>query len=75
MDKTGFYDWVTALLPQEYAGSGLMLGIMIAMTPGFFAWKHYNRWVEKKLNVTGKYYEDGFYKQPEKKPKDESSSD
>nr|WP_320134968.1 hypothetical protein [uncultured Amphritea sp.] len=67
MDKTGFYDWVTALLPQEYAGSGLMLGIIIAMTPGFFIWKHYNRWIEKKLGVTGKYYEDGFYKAPENK--------
>ncbi|WP_296058286.1 hypothetical protein [uncultured Amphritea sp.] len=65
IDSTGFYDWVTARMPAEYAGAGLMLGIMIAMTPGFFIWKHYNRWVEKKLGVTGKYYEDGFYKAPE----------
>jgi hypothetical protein len=72
MDKSGFYDWITAQLPEEYSGSGLMLGIMIAMTPGFFIWKHYNRWIEKKLGVTGKYYEDGFYKDPEK-PKDKKT--
>ncbi|WP_417222790.1 hypothetical protein [Amphritea sp.] len=66
IDSTGFYDWITSQLPVKYAGSGLMLGIMIGMTPGFFLWKYYNRWVEKKLGVTGKYYEDGFYKEPEK---------
>jgi len=43
----------------------LLFGIIIGMTPGFFIWKHYNRWVEQKLGVTGKYYEDGFYKAPE----------
>ncbi|GGK68936.1 hypothetical protein [Amphritea balenae] len=67
MDQTGFYDWITAQLPEEYAGSGLMLGIMIAMTPGFLVWKYYNRWVEKKLGVKGKYYEDGFYKDKDDK--------
>lgn len=67
MDKSGFYDWVTAFLPTEYAGAGLMLGIMIGMTPGFFLWKHYNRWIEKKLGVSGKYYEDDFYKPKEDK--------
>ncbi|MDO6562492.1 hypothetical protein Q4488_03755 [Amphritea sp. 1_MG-2023] len=66
IDKSGLYDWVTAQLPAKYAGSGLMLGIMIGMTPGFFIWKYYNRWIEKKLGVSGKYYEDGFYKDPPK---------
>ncbi len=72
--STGFFDWVTAQMPQKYAGAGLMLGIIIAMTPGFFIWKHYNRWVERKLGVTGKYYEDDFYKEPEKTEKAESDS-
>jgi len=66
IDSSGFYDWVIAQMPEKYSGAGLMLGIMIAMTPAFFIWKHYNRWVERKLGVTGKYYEDGFYKAPEK---------
>lgn len=66
IESTGFYDWVIAQLPSDYAGAGLMLGIIIGMTPAFFIWKQYNRWIEKKLGVTGKYYEDGFYKEPEK---------
>ncbi|WP_299201805.1 hypothetical protein [uncultured Amphritea sp.] len=65
IESTGFYDWVIAQLPSDYAGAGLMLGIIIGMTPAFFIWKHYNRWVERKLGVTGKYYEDGFFKDPE----------
>lgn len=67
MEQTGFHEWITALLPENYAGSGLMLAIMITMTPGFFCWKYYNRWVERTLGVKGKYYEDGFYKEPEDK--------
>ena len=43
-----------------------MLGIMLAMTPGFFIWKLYNRWLERKLAVTGKYYEDEYYANFEK---------
>ncbi len=69
MEKSGFYAWVTAQVPTEYTGAGLMLGIIIGMTPAFFIWKHYNRWMERKLGVTGKYYEDGFYKDPEKPDK------
>lgn len=57
----GFLDWAATLVPAKYAGAGLMVGIMIAMTPGFFLWKLWNRWVEKKLQITGKYYEDDFY--------------
>ncbi len=40
-----------------------MVAIMVVMTPGFFIWKHYNRWLEKRLNIKGKYYEEGFFKE------------
>ncbi len=67
IDRSGFFDWITALMPEKYAGSGLMLGIMLAMTPAFFAWKHYNRYMERKLGVTGRYLEDEYYKDQDKK--------
>lgn len=59
--KLGILDWAIQQVPAQYAGAGLMVGIMLAMTPGFFLWKLWNRWVEKKLQITGKYYEDDFY--------------
>lgn len=65
--ELGILDWGITLVPEEYAGAGLMLGIMVAMTPGFFLWKLWIRWSEKKLGITGKYYEDGFYKDPPEK--------
>jgi len=43
-----------------------MLAIGLGMTPAFFIWSRFNRWVEKKLQIKGKYYEDGFYKAPKK---------
>jgi len=60
--KLGFLDWAIQQVPQKYAGSGLMIAIMVMMTPGFFLWKLYNRWIEKRLNITGIYYEDEYYK-------------
>ena len=65
--KLGILDWGINLVPREYAGAGMMLGVMVAMTPGFFLWKLWTRWTEKKLGITGKYYEDDFYKDPEDK--------
>ena len=65
MEQTGFSDWVIGFFPAGYEGAGLMLAIIISMTPGFFIWKHYNRWMEKKLGVKGKYIEDEYYKQQE----------
>lgn len=62
IEKTAFFDWMASLMPEKYAGAGLMLAIMISMTPGFFIWKHYNRWVERQLSVKGKYIEDEYYK-------------
>ncbi|WP_286238409.1 hypothetical protein [Neptuniibacter halophilus] len=64
--QLGFLDWITLQMPAKYAGSGLMLGIMILMTPGFFIWARYNRWVEKRLQIKGIYYEDSYYKDDEK---------
>ena len=62
----GFFDYFSELMPQQYRGAGLMLAIGIGMTPAFFIWSRFNRWVEKKLNIKGIYYEDGFYKDDEK---------
>ncbi|MDF2180813.1 hypothetical protein [Neptuniibacter sp. CAU 1671] len=58
--EIGVLDWATALMPEQHAGAGLMLGIMLVMTPGFFIWARYNRWVEQKLAVRGFYYETAY---------------
>lgn len=63
---SGFLDWIILQVPERFAGSALMLGIMIMMTPGFFLWTLYNRWIEKKLSIKGIYYEDEFYKDQDK---------
>lgn len=68
--ELGFLDWIILQVPRDYAGAALMVGIMIIMTPGFFIWTRYNRWIEKRLKIEGIYYEDGFYKDPEE-PKGE----
>lgn len=60
--ELGVFDWAISMMPEKYAGAGLMVGIMLAMTPGFFLWKLWTRWVENTLGITGKYYEDDFYK-------------
>lgn len=65
----GIFDWGVSLVPEEHAGSGVTLAIMIAMTPALFLWKLWTRWVESKLNIKGKYYEDDFYKEDLKKKK------
>lgn len=69
----GFIDWVTLQTPPDYAGSGLMLAIIIMMLPAFFIWSRFNRWVEKKLNIKGIYIEDSYYTDspiPNKKDRD-----
>ncbi|NQZ30381.1 MAG: hypothetical protein HRU06_03860 [Oceanospirillaceae bacterium] len=67
LHSVGFFDYVGSLMPESYHGSGLMLGIGLGMTPAFFIWSRFNRWAEKKLNIKGKYYEDGFYKKDDPK--------
>ncbi|WP_036228870.1 hypothetical protein [Marinobacterium jannaschii] len=59
--ESGFLNWAVALAPEQYTGSALMVGIMIMMTPGFFCWKLYVRWFERKLDIKGIYYEDSYY--------------
>lgn len=61
----GFFDWVVAFFNEEYQGSGLMLAIGGGMTPAFFIWSRFNRWVEAKLEIKGMYYEDSYYKDKE----------
>lgn len=71
--ELGFLDWSTMQMPTGYEGSGLMLAIVIMMTPAFFIWSRFNRFVEKKLKIKGVYYEDSYYKdssKPNKKDRD-----
>lgn len=63
--QLGFLDWVVLQVSEKYAGAALMVGIMILMTPGFYLWTLYNRWIEKRLNVKGTYIEDEYYKDNE----------
>ena len=67
IDSSGFLEWATSLVSDEYTGSALMVAIMVSMTPAFFAWKHYNRFLEKRLAIKGLYYEDSFYKKAKDK--------
>ena len=64
--KLGFLDWCTMQMPSGYEGSGLMLAIVIMMTPAFFIWSRFNRFVERKLNIKGTYYEDSYYQEKTK---------
>ncbi|ANG62448.1 hypothetical protein A8C75_08075 [Marinobacterium aestuarii] len=59
--QLGVLDWIMDLAPRSHAGAGLMLGIATIMIPGFFIWKLYNRWVERRLQIRGIYYEDSYY--------------
>ncbi|MCW8885124.1 MAG: hypothetical protein OQK12_07695 [Motiliproteus sp.] len=68
MRKVGFIDWVTAQGPSTHTGAMNMLAIMIWMLPGFFCWKYYVRFLNKKLNIRGMYYEDHYYGKVEDQP-------
>ena len=62
-ERLSLFSLITEQFPESHKGAGLMVAIMVVMTPGFFIWKHYNRWLEKRLNIKGRYYEDGFFKE------------
>ncbi|NVK43609.1 MAG: hypothetical protein HWE39_20375 [Oceanospirillaceae bacterium] len=66
----GILDWIVGLVPQSHAGAGLMIAIAAVMLPAFFIWKLYNRWVEKRLQIRGIYYEDHYYGKPDDKSDD-----
>jgi hypothetical protein len=68
--ELGIMEYMTNLMPKGYEGAGLMLAIGLMMMPGFWIWSRFNRFVEKKLGVTGKYYEDSYYTQDEQIKKD-----
>ena len=59
----GIVDWIALQVPEKYTGAGVMLGIMVVMTPGCFIWSRYNRWIERRLSIKGMYYEDEYYKE------------
>ena len=60
-ERLSLFSLITEQFPESHKGAGLMVAIMVVMTPGFFIWKHYNRWLEKALAIKGKYYEDSYY--------------
>lgn len=61
----GFLDWITRMAPEGYAGAGLMLGIMLLMLPALLLYRQYNRWLERRLNISGRYLEDEVYRRKE----------
>ena len=73
--QSGFFEYVTALFPEKYAGSGLLVAIMVSMVPAFFIWKLWTRFMEKKLNISGIYYEDAYYNSPIVNPKEAKKAD
>jgi len=64
----GFLDWFITLGPMSHAGATLTIGIMLMMLPAFLIWKYCNRWIEKRLKITGRFFEDEVYRKPENKP-------
>lgn len=66
LNHNGVFEWGGRIMPQGYEGAGVMLAIGISMVPGLFIWNQYNKFVEKKLGIKGKYYEEDFYKDEEK---------
>ncbi len=66
-DQSGAIETITLLIPESHRGAGLMLAIIIVMTPAFFIWKLFNRWLEKRLSIKGRFYEDEYYKADSKK--------
>ncbi len=62
MRELQFMSWVTSLGPATHAGAMNMLAIILWMLPGFLVWKYYMRFINRKLKITGIFYEDHFYK-------------
>ncbi len=72
--ELGIMDWATQQVPPQFGGAGLMVGIIVVMTPGFFIWKWINRWLERTLSVTGIYYEDAYYASMDKAQADKKKA-
>lgn len=63
--ELGVLQWISDRFPPSHAGAGLMIAIMLMMTPAFLLWKYYNRWIEARLKVKGRYLEDEVYRPAE----------
>ncbi|WP_151704515.1 hypothetical protein [Nitrincola alkalilacustris] len=63
--RLGFLDWFVTLGPMSHAGATLTIGIMLMMLPAFLIWKYCNRWIEKRLKITGRFFEDEVYQKPD----------
>lgn len=74
-EKLSIFKVITELFPESHAGAGLMLAIMLVMAPGFFVWKFFNRWLEKRLDIKGIYYEDSYYNQTKNLSKKDENSE
>lgn len=70
--ELGILQWIVDHFPASHAGAGLMVAIMILMTPGFLLWKLFNRWIEAKLKVKGRFLEDEVYLPPDQDKKNRS---
>ena len=65
MREIEFMAWITALGPESHKGAMNMLAVMIWMLPAFLCWKYYMRYINRKLNIQGIFYEDYYYGKPE----------
>ncbi|KEA62002.1 hypothetical protein ADIMK_3663 [Marinobacterium lacunae] len=45
-----------------------MLAIMVMMAPAFGIWTLFNRWLERRLDIKGRYMEDEYYRSDEASP-------
>ncbi|WP_207061084.1 hypothetical protein [Motiliproteus sp. SC1-56] len=61
MQYLNFTGWVASLGPVSHQGAFKMVAVMIWMTPAFLAWKHYVRFINRRLEIQGRYYEDTYY--------------
>ncbi|WP_036191184.1 hypothetical protein [Marinobacterium lacunae] len=66
--ELGFLDWATRVAPDGYSGASLMLAIMVMMAPAFGIWTLFNRWLERRLDIKGRYMEDEYYRSDEASP-------
>ena len=66
MRQLEFMVWLSAFGPESHKGAMNMLAVMVWMLPAFFCWKYYVRFINKRLNIGGIYYEDHYYRSEDK---------
>ncbi len=62
MREIEFMSWLSAMGPASHTGAMNLLAIMVWMLPGLLCWKYYVRYINRKLKITGIFYEDHFYR-------------